>query len=151
MAFACEVDARVGLVRADRDVRVALVVAQPDVELRTVTLDQVGLEDQRLALARGDHHLDPVDVIDHLPRARMGVVARTEGLRIALRQGCAEVREHALTERLGLPHVEHRIRFVPVHVDTGPIRKSRKLRADLRVCGHTIEYRSIVPCDAKAG
>ena len=41
VALAREVDARVLLVEADRDVGVALVVAQPDVEGRAVELDQV--------------------------------------------------------------------------------------------------------------
>src|SRR6201999_2396732 len=43
-----EIDARKVLVQADRDVGVRLVVAQPDVELRLVLLDEVLLGEQRL-------------------------------------------------------------------------------------------------------
>ena len=50
VALAREVDARELLVQADRDVRVGLVVAQPDVEARPVLLDEVLLGEQRLGL-----------------------------------------------------------------------------------------------------
>ena len=61
VALAREVDAREVLVEADRDVRVGLVVAQPDVEARPVLLDEVLLREQRLGLGVDDERLDVVD------------------------------------------------------------------------------------------
>src|SRR5262249_42856840 len=54
VALAREVDAREVLVERDADVRVGLVVAQPDVEARLVLLDEVLLGEQRLGLSRDD-------------------------------------------------------------------------------------------------
>ena len=64
--LAGEVHAREVLVQADRDVRVRLVVAQPDVELRPVALDEALLGDQGLGLGLGDQDLDVVDSANHL-------------------------------------------------------------------------------------
>ena len=70
VALAREVHPREVLVEADRDVRVRLVVAQPDVEARLVLLDEVLLGEQRLGLGVHDERLD---VIDH----RHQIAART--------------------------------------------------------------------------
>ena len=87
VALAREVDAREVLVQADRDVRVGLVVAQPDVEARPVLLDEVLLGEQRLGLGVDDQRLDLVD-------ERAEAAAR------------AEMRGHALADRLGLADVD---------------------------------------------
>ena len=59
--LAGEVDPRVLLVEADADVGVGLVVAQADVEVRPVALDEALLGEQRLGLGRGDEGVDAVD------------------------------------------------------------------------------------------
>jgi hypothetical protein len=59
--LAGEVDPRVLLVEADADVGVGLVVAQADVELRPVALDEALLGQQRLRLGGGDEAVDAVD------------------------------------------------------------------------------------------
>ena len=79
VALAREVDAREVLVEADRDVRVGLVVAQPDVEARLVLLDEGLLGEQRLGLGGDGERLDVVDLVGQRARAvlrRVGEVAR---------------------------------------------------------------------------
>ncbi len=50
--------------QGDLDVRVALVVLEPDVEARLVALDQVRLEQERLGHRVGQRHLDVGDAVD---------------------------------------------------------------------------------------
>ncbi len=59
-----EHDSRVLVLHGHRDVGVALVVTEADVERRPVALDQVLLEVERLHLGRGDDHLDLLDALD---------------------------------------------------------------------------------------
>jgi hypothetical protein len=68
-----EVDPRVILVEADRDVGIGLVVAQADVETRPVALDEALLGEERLGLGRGDERVDPPDATGQ-PRLAAGVV-----------------------------------------------------------------------------
>ena len=118
-----EVDARVVLVKADRDVRIALVVAQLDVERRPVALDQVGLEDQRLGLGRGHDRLETGDPGDHVVDLRM--LSRSRGhrigrVRVSVRgQRGLEVAEHAPPERLRLADVQHAVVGIAVDVHAG--------------------------------
>ncbi len=84
-----EVDPRVFLVKTDRDVRIALVVAQLDVERRAVALDEIRLEDQRLGLGRGHDRLETGDPGDHVVDLRM--LSGTRGHRIG-RVGVSRVR-----------------------------------------------------------
>ena len=61
MALAREVDAREVLVERDPDVRIGLVVAQPDVEGRAVLLDEVLLGEQGLGLVlRDDESIESI-------------------------------------------------------------------------------------------
>jgi len=136
-------DAGVVLVQADGDVRVALVVAQADVEGRPVALDEVGLQDERLALGARDHDLQPVDAVDHLPRLGMDAPARPERPRVVGAERRLEVREHPFAQRLGLADVEDVVRGVPVDVDAGAIGQGGELRADRWIGGHPTEYRSV--------
>ena len=62
-------DAREVVAEGDLDVRVALVVLEPDVEARPVALDQVGLEEQRLRDRIGLGDLDVGDAVDDAPDA----------------------------------------------------------------------------------
>ena len=77
------------LVERDREKRVALVVAQADVEARPVLLDEAPLEHQRLDLVA---HLDPLHGLrrrHHLRRTRMHVARILEVVRQPLTQaGC---------------------------------------------------------------
>ena len=77
MALAGEVHARVGLVEADRDVWVALVVAQSNVERRSMGLDQIPFEDEGFGLRTCDHELKPLDARHHLGDLRMKADLRT--------------------------------------------------------------------------
>src|SRR3954447_1343899 len=101
--LAREVDPREVLVEADRDVRVRLVVSQPDVVARAVLADEVLLGEQRLHLGLGGDVLDVRDLVE-----------QTRG---AARGGVREVPRHALLERLRLAHVEHPALRVAEQVD----------------------------------
>ena len=65
--FASEVDARELLVERDADVGVGLVVAELDVEQRSVALDELLLGDQRLRLGLGDQEVDRGDRLGEAP------------------------------------------------------------------------------------
>jgi len=73
VAFPREHHAGVLVLDGDGDVRKRLVVAEPDVERRPMTLDEVLLKVQRLGLRSGHDHLDVGDAVDELcrPRARI--------------------------------------------------------------------------------
>jgi hypothetical protein len=73
------------------EVRIALVVPQPHVEGRLVTLDQVRFEDQRLDLVVHDDPAHVGHAFDHLGRA------------VDVRGGILEVRAHALRSETALP------------------------------------------------
>ncbi len=105
VALAREVDAGIVLVERDRDVRVALVVAQADVEARPVLLDEALLGQQRLRLGRDDERLDAVDPLAHRRR-------------LARRRG-GEVRCDALAHGLRLADVDHAPERVLEGVDAG--------------------------------
>ncbi len=87
-------------------VRIALVVAEQDVELRVQRLDQVVLEQQRLGL--GAHHggLEPRDAADHVADARAAVIL-------------LEVAGDAALQVARLAHVQHGAGDVEVAVDAG--------------------------------
>ena len=60
--------ARKRLGQRDRDLRITLIVAQPDVELRLVFLDERVFEQQRLRLGRHDDRFEIGDLpLEHLP------------------------------------------------------------------------------------
>ena len=75
------------LVRHELEVRIALVVAEQDVEARREGLDQVVLEQQRLGLAAHHGRFEPRDAPDHVADARIAVrlveVARDALLQVA--------------------------------------------------------------------
>ena len=74
------------LVDGHGEERVALVVAQADVEARVVLLDQRVLEHQRLDLVAHRRPLDRLGRRDHLRRARVHVAGVAEVVRQALAQ-----------------------------------------------------------------
>ncbi len=82
------------LVESDREVRVRLVVLQPDVEARPVLLDEVVLEEERLDLVAGDDPLDPLGGQHHLTRAFLE------------QMGLEEVVREPGPQALGLPDVD---------------------------------------------
>src|SRR5207237_3346599 len=55
--------ARVGVRAREAQRDKVLVVPEPDVESRPVLLDQLVLEEERVLLARGDHHLDVAEQV----------------------------------------------------------------------------------------
>ncbi len=69
VAAAEEAHARPLVDRRDLDPRVALVVAQAQVEGRPVLLDEVVLEEEGLGLGGGHHPLEVAGACDHLGRA----------------------------------------------------------------------------------
>ncbi len=99
----------------DRDVGERLVVAEPDVERRPVTLDEVLLEVQRLGLALGDHDLDAGDALDEPVDPGPLVAARVE------------VAANPRPERLRLAHVEDVVPCVAKQIDTRPRGKRVEL------------------------
>ena len=90
-----EDDARKRLVRY-LQVRIPLVVAQPDVERRLVALDQVRLEDQRLDFVRDDD------------RSNVGDSSRpSPSVRAMVHRAFLKVRSHAVAQRDRLSDVEN--------------------------------------------
>ena len=91
VALAGEVDARELLVHRDRDERIRLVVAQPDVEPRLVLLDEVLLGEQRLGLGGDEQEVDRLGHLDHLDLAAGDAVGEVAGDPLADRLGLADV------------------------------------------------------------
>ncbi len=73
MPLAREHHAGVLVGQRHRDVRERLVVAQADVERRSVALHEVLLEVERLGLRAGDDHLDVGDALAELGRSHAPV------------------------------------------------------------------------------
>ncbi len=117
-------------VRDQPQVRVALVVAEQDVELRVQRLDQVVLEQQRLGL--GAHHrgLQPRDAADHVADARAAVIL-------------LEVARDAALEVARLAHIQHGAGDVEVAIDAG----HRGQRGDL---GQQLLARGLRRVDGRA-
>ena len=112
MLLAGEVDARVVLVEADRDVGIGLVVAQADVEARPVALDEALLGEQRLGLVGGDQHLEAVD-----PRGEPGLAA-------------GEMRGDPFADRARLADVEQLPVLVVEEIDAGGVGQVAALLGD---------------------
>ena len=109
----------------DLDERVALVVLEPDVEARLVALDQVGLEQQRLADGVGERPLEvrhPVDGRLDAQRRRRRRPARLPVL------------ADAVSQALRLAHVQHPARGVLHEVHAGAVGQALEGGRDLR--GH---------------
>ncbi len=92
------------------DVRVALVVAEQDVVARLVRLDQVVLEQQRLAFGARDRRLDPRDLREHQRDPR-------------LVRALLEIARHALLQVARLADVERRAGRVEHPVDARAVRQ----------------------------
>ena len=116
--LAREEHARVLVGERHRDVRIRLVVAQAHVERRPVALDQLLLEQQRLARAGDDDRLD---------RGRAG----DQLLALAIAADAREVRGHALAQRGRLADVEHRPLGASPDVDAGRIGQRPRLVAQI--------------------
>ncbi len=118
-------------VAGDADVRVALVVTEEDVVARLVRLDEVVLEQQRLALGAGDGRLHARDLRDHRRDPRLVT-------------GLLEVARDALLQVAGLADVQRLAGRVEHPVDTRPMRQrseelarvERASRAFVDRCGH---------------
>ena len=99
----------------DLDVRIRLVVAQRDVVLRVVLLDQVRFEDQRVRLARHDDRLEVRRRTHQRPRLdALGVVGR-------------DVAPHARAQPLRLADVQHRPLRVAPQIHAGRLGQMRDL------------------------
>ncbi len=119
-------DAREVVAQGDLDVRVALVVLEPDVEPRPEPLDEVGLEEQRL----GDRvHLGDLEVGDPLDRLADLVVAGAGAGSLLL-----PVAPDPAAKALGLAHVQDLAARVLHQVHARPVRESRERCLELR--GH---------------
>ena len=105
------------LVERDREVRVRLVVLEPDVEARLVPLDEVELEEERLDLVLGDDPLDVVGRLHHL----VGALGQRRGRREVVRQPAAQA--------LGLPDVDDPALGVEELVRAGRVGDAAGLRA----------------------
>ena len=120
-------DAREVVGERDLDVRVALVVLEPDVEPRPEALDEVRLEQQGLGHRIGQGVLDVGDAVDHFPDP----VDVTEGAR---RRLLLPVRAHPAAEALRLADVQHVAALILEQVDARPVGQSLEGRLELR--GH---------------
>ena len=103
-------DARKLLGDGKLQVKVVLVVLETDVEARTVVLDEVVLEDQRLDLVGGGDELEVGRPPDELRYARR------------LRVSGREVRAQAITQPQGLADVDDLRLAVAEHVDARAVR-----------------------------
>ncbi len=112
----------------DLDVRVRLVVAQRDVVLRPMLLDEIGLEDQRVRLAR--HH-DRIEVRrgDH-QRLRLDAPGVVGG----------DVVAHARPQPLGLPDVQNRPVRVAPEIHAGRLGQVRDLVENGLLQSHAENY-----------
>ena len=125
-------DAREVVAERDLDVRVALVVLEPDVEARLEALDEVGLEEQRLADAVDLGHLDVGDPVDDLADA-VDVARAADDLLLP-------VAADAVAQALGLADVQHVAPGVLHQVHAGAVRQSLERRFEVgghppMVCG----------------
>jgi hypothetical protein len=125
MTLAGEHHARVLVVDRHRDVREGLVVAQTDVERRTMALDEALLHVQGFGLAARDDRLHVGDPLDELRHPEPGVAP------------ALEVAPHPRAQRLRLPDVEHRSVFGPEEVHT------RLPRESLQLCVECPVHRSL--------
>ena len=102
-----------------------LVVAEPDVVERLVTLDEVVLEGQRLHLGVGDHELEVRDVLDHPALVELRRARRLE------------VRPYPVAQDPGLAHVDDLASLGPEQIHAGPSRKLLELVGE----AHGFDYR----------
>jgi hypothetical protein len=124
-------DAREVVGEGDLDVRVALVVLEPDVEPRLEPLDQVGLEQQRLADAVDLGHLDVRDPVDDA--ADPVALAHRGGLLLP-------VAAHPMAQALRLADIEHVAPGVLHQVHAGAIGQT--LQGRLEFGGHAPDARA---------
>ncbi len=103
------------------DVRVALVVLEPDVEARLETLDEVRLEEERLGHAVDLGDLDVGDPVDDAP----------DEVQLARRRGLLPVRADPVAQALGLADVQHVAPGVLHQVHAGAIGQSLEGRFEL--------------------
>ena len=126
-------DAREVLAQRDLHERVALVVAQPDVEPRAMLLDQVRLEQVRLADRVGDDVIDVRDLGHHADDASV------------LRPARAEVGAHAAPQRVRLADVQDPAGGVlhEVHARAGrkPAQHGTQLIGEGALRAHAIDSR----------
>ena len=107
----------------DLDVRVALVVLEPDVEARLEALDQVRLEEQRLGDRVGLGDLEVGDPVDGLA----DLVVPAAGARRLLLPVAAD----AAAQALRLAHVQHLALGVLHQVHAGPVGQVGEGRVEL--------------------
>ncbi len=89
-----DINTRKRFLNCDLDVRIRLIVAKRDVEPRLVLLDEIRLEYQRMRLAGHHDRLDVGDLADEVASFRIvGVIG-------------AEIAPHAGAETLCLPHIK---------------------------------------------
>ena len=96
-------DPREVVAEGDLDVRVALVVLEPDVEPRLEALDEVGFEEQRLGDRVGQGELDVDDPVDDAP----------DPVDLAARRLLLPVAADAVAQALRLADVQRRRRARP--------------------------------------
>ena len=101
----------------DLQVRIAFVVAQPNVKRRLVTLDEVRFKDQRLDFVGDDDRADVGDLLDHCRRAGM------------VHGAFLKVRPNAVAQRDRLSDVENLAVAADHHVDARRIRDLRQRRS----------------------
>ena len=108
----------IGFIDGELYIRIGLVVPQEDVVLGFIPLDQVVFEGERFPFRIRHDELHVVDGIHHLVFAFIEIARELE------------VRPHAVSQRLGLPHVNRLARGVFVEVHAGSRRNSLELGFD---------------------
>jgi hypothetical protein len=137
--LACALDPREVVRQRDLDVRVALVVLEPDVEPRPEPLDEVRFEQERLGHGIGEGVFDVGDAVDYLADS-MHVAERPR------RRLLLPVRADAAAQALRLADVQHVAALVLEQVDARPVGQS--LEGGLELRGHALDARASpgTPC-----
>ena len=107
-----DLKARIGGVLGDAEQDILLVVAQNDIVVRTVLLDEAGFEEQRFLFRGGGKRLQRGGVPDHGDRFR------GQG------RSVPEIGKDALAEVSGLAHIDDPPLRVLIDIDAGRGRKS---------------------------
>ena len=131
--LACPLDPRELVAEGHLDVRVALVVLEPDVEARPVALDEVGFEEEGLRDRVGLGHLDVDDPVDDAP----------DPVDLAARRLLLPVRADAVAQALRLADVDDVAPRVLHEVDAGLVGQLGQGGGEFG--GHATMYGENVP------
>ena len=113
---------RIGRIRVQPDIGIALVVLQKDVVLRLIFFDHRVLEHERFELAFGDDDIEIVNMADQLPRFGVQPLGRLK------------IVGHAVAQQLCLADIDHLAGLVLVQVHARLHRQTAHALLELFSC-----------------